>query len=59
MTSESVQQREPVFVAGTKKSAEVYTNCVHERWAELAVGAERFTRPEATESATMPVELWT
>jgi hypothetical protein len=46
MASESVQQREPVFVADTKKSAEVYSNCVHERWAELTVGAERFTRPE-------------
>ena len=45
MASESVQQRPPVFTAETTKSAEVYSNCVHERWAELTVGAERFTRP--------------
>ena len=46
MASESVQQRDPVFVADTKKSAEVYSNFVHERWAGITVGAERFTRPE-------------
>ncbi|KWF22513.1 hypothetical protein WL84_18620 [Burkholderia cenocepacia] len=46
MASESVQQRQPVFTAETTKTAEVYSNCVHERWAELTVGAERFTRPD-------------
>jgi hypothetical protein len=45
MAAESVQQRPPVFTAETTKTAEVYSNCVHERWAELTVGAERFTRP--------------
>ncbi|KWF86286.1 hypothetical protein WL93_18675 [Burkholderia diffusa] len=45
MAAESVQQRPPVFTAETTKSAEVYSNCVHEHWDELTVGAERFTRP--------------
>lgn len=45
MAAASVEQRPPVFVAETTKTAEVYSNCVHERWDELTVGAERFTRP--------------
>jgi hypothetical protein len=45
MATESVQQREPVFVADTAKSAEVYSNCVHERWPDTAGSADRLTRP--------------
>lgn len=45
MTAESVEQRPPVFTAETTKSAEVYSNCVHEAWAPITVGADRFTRP--------------
>lgn len=33
---ESVEQREPVFAADTTKSAKVYADCVHERWANAA-----------------------
>jgi hypothetical protein len=42
---ESVEQREPVFVADTAKSAKVYADCVHEQWANATPYAELFSRP--------------
>jgi hypothetical protein len=43
---ESVEQREPLFVAETTKSAKVYADCVHERWANAAPYAELFSRSD-------------
>lgn len=45
---ESVQQREPVFVAETTKSAKVYSDCVHEQWAYATPYAEIFSRPDGS-----------
>ena len=45
---ESVEQREPVFVAETTKNAKAYADCVHEQWASAAPYAERFSRPDGS-----------
>lgn len=45
---DSVQQRDPVFVADTPKTATAYANCVHERWANNAPYAEMFSRPNGS-----------
>jgi hypothetical protein len=48
MSVESVEQREPMFAADTTKSAKVYADCVHERWANAAPYAELFSRPDGS-----------
>lgn len=48
ITTESVEQRQPRFVAETTKSAVTYANCVHEQWASAAPYAEIFSRPDGS-----------
>lgn len=48
VSTESVQQREPLFVAETTKSAVTYANCVHEQWASAGPYAEIFTRSDGS-----------
>jgi hypothetical protein len=48
ITTESVEQRQPLFVAETTKSAVTYANCVHEQWASGAPYAEIFSRADGS-----------
>ncbi|MBB5510973.1 hypothetical protein [Paraburkholderia atlantica] len=48
VSPESVQQRQPLFVAETTKSAADYFNCVHEHWAEHAPYSQKFSRPNGS-----------
>lgn len=48
VSTESVQQRAPLFVAETTKSATAYANCVHEQWGYAAPYAEIFSRPDGS-----------
>lgn len=46
ISTESVQNRPLTFAAETAKSADVYSTCVYEKWAEITPNAHRFSRPD-------------
>lgn len=46
VSTESVEQRPLTFAAETTKSADVYSTCVYEQWAEITPNAHRFSRPD-------------
>ena len=46
ISTESVQQRPLTFAAETTKSADAYSTCVYEQWAEITPNAHRFSRPD-------------